>query len=370
MLQFSETTLGQINTFSSTSGGNNYTAPPFVLVQNRLVDKFNQRNANITYDTFVSDTQSNFAVDDVIVQTQSQEFLYINISSNTAAFTIGEGTVQEFNSTVNNYGTVTGANDTVITIREVKSRKVESSGYINVGLTGHDVDYATGNTFIGLSSNSYANITGQSNTTENRFVKGRVLGSNTDNDTMEVRLHDSRFDFVVNTTIHIEDYSSQANLVSYYYHTANTSTRTTGLRLDERAGLSANINVAATTSSGLIASLQVVRSGYGYLDGETVTMSGGDLESISGTAVVNNHGISPGHHRTNRGFLKEDKYIQDNDYYQEYSYEVRSELPLDKYKQPLKDIVHLAGTRLFGRLQTSATAGMALSVANASVSQA
>ena len=370
VLEFSVTTLGQINTFSSTSGGNSYTAPPFVLVQNRLVDKFNQRNANITYDTFVSDTQSNFAVDDVIVQTQSQEFLYINISSNTAAFTVGEGTVQAFNATVNNYGTVTAANDTVITIREIKGRKVESSGYINIGLTGHDVDYATGNTFIGLSSNSYANITGQSNTTENRFVKGRVLGSNTDNDTMEVRLHDSRFDFVVNTNIHIEDYSSQANLVQYYYHTANTSTRTTGLRLDERAGLSANINVAATTSSGLISSLQVVRSGYGYLDGETVTMSGGDLESISGTAVVNNHGISPGHHRTNRGFLNEDKYIHDNDYYQEYSYEVRSELPLDKYKQPLKDIVHLAGTRLFGQLQTSATAGMALSVANASVSQA
>ena len=134
--------------------------------------------------------------------------------------------------------------------------------------------------------------------------------------------------------------------------------------------MSANINVAATTSSGLISSLQIVRSGYGYKDGETVTMSGGDLESISGTAVVNNHGISPGHHRNNRGFLNEDKYIHDNDYYQEYSYEVRSELPLDKYKQPLKDIVHLAGTRLFGRLETSLVANLALTVANSSVSQA
>ena len=99
-------------------------------------------------------------------------------------------------------------------------------------------------------------------------------------------------------------------------------------------------------------------------------MTGGDLESISGTAVVNNHGISTGHHRTNKGFLNEDKYIHDNDYYQEYSYEVRSELPLAKYKQPFVDIVHLAGTRLFGRLQTSLTANLALSVANSSVSQA
>ena len=75
VLKFSETTLGQINTFSSTGGGNNYTAPPFVLVQNRLVDKFNQRNVVLKYDTFVSGTRSNFLADDVLVQTQPQSHL-------------------------------------------------------------------------------------------------------------------------------------------------------------------------------------------------------------------------------------------------------------------------------------------------------
>ena len=141
------------------------------------------------------------------------------------------------------------------------------------------------------------------------------------------------------------------------------------MTLTRQAGLSAVVNVNASSSTGLIKELLVTDSGYGYEDGETVTMTGGS-EAISGTAIVNNHGIGVGHHRDNRGFLNEDKYLHDNDYYQEYSYEVRAELSLDKYKQPLKDIVHLAGTRLFGRMQTSTSANMTMSIANSSVSQA
>ena len=114
----------------------------------------------------------------------------------------------------------------------------------------------------------------------------------------------------------------------------------------------------------MIDSFVVVRSGYGYEDGETVTMSGGDGAAISGAAIVNNHGIAPGHHRSNKGFLNEDKYIHDNDFYQEFSYQVRTEIPFDKYRQQIKDVVHLAGSKPFGMVQTSATANMALAIAN------
>ena len=134
--------------------------------------------------------------------------------------------------------------------------------------------------------------------------------------------------------------------------------------------MNANLTVTATTATGLINTLEIVRSGYGYEDGETVTMSGGDLEVISGAAIVNNHGITPGHHRNNKGFLNEDKYLHDNDFYQEFSYQVRTVIPFDKYRQQVKDVVHLAGSKLFGQTEVSATANMALAVANSSVSQA
>jgi hypothetical protein len=154
-----------------------------------------------------------------------------------------------------------------------------------------------------------------------------------------------------------------------YAHSPNTSTRTTGIRLDERAGLNANLNVTATTGTGLIETKDIINSGYGYEDGETVTMVSG-TESISGAAVVNNHGISPGFHRNNKGFLNEDKYLHDNDFYQEFSYQVRTVIPFDKYRQQVKDIVHLAGSKLFGQTEVSATANIALAIANSSVSQA
>jgi hypothetical protein len=371
VLKFSEDTLGQINTFSSTSGGNNYTAPPFVLIQNRMVDKFNQRNVQLKYDTFVSGVRSNFLADDILVQTQPQSYLKITHNgANDAAFTVGEGIAQIVNSTVNNYATFVSGNTTVFTIRDGKRRKVESGGAINVGLIDASITWATGNTFVGLTSGSTGNVTGQSTSTVNRFVKGKVLTSNTSANILEVRMYDTRFDFNTGSNVQIEDYSSQANVSEVYAHSPSTSTRTTGIRLDERAGLNANLTVTATVATGLINTLDIVRSGYGYEDGETVTMSGGDLETISGAAVVNNHGIALGHHRNNKGFLNEDKYIHDNDFYQEFSYQVRTEIPFDKYKQQIKDVVHLAGSKPFGMVQTSATANMALAVANSSVSQA
>jgi hypothetical protein len=370
VLTFSADTLGSINTFSSTNGGNNYTAPPFVLIQNRFVDEFNQRNVQLKYDTLVSGTRSNFLVDDVILQTQPQSFLAITHNgANDAAFTVGEGIVQIVNSTVNNYATYVSGNTTVFTIRDGKRRKVESSGYINVGLTDASITWATGNTFVGLSSGSTGNVTGQSTSIVNRFVKGRVLTSNTSTNMLEVQMFDTRFDFNTGANVQIEDFSTSANVAEVVYNNANTSSRPTGVRLDERAGLNANLNITATTATGLIESLQIIDSGYGYEDGETVTMVSG-TELISGAAVVNNHGIAPGFHRNNKGFLNEDKYLHDNDFYQEFSYQVRTVIPFDKYRQQVKDVVHLAGSKLFGQTEVSATANMALAVANSSVSQA
>ena len=183
-------------------------------------------------------------------------------------------------------------------------------------------------------------------------------------------MFDTRYDFEANTTIHYEDYSSQANLVSWYYLTPNTVTQTTGVKLNEKAGLNADINVDSTTSTGLISAMEVTQSGYGYEDGETVTMTGGDGSLIEGTVVANSHGMAKGFHKSNRGFLNEDKYIHDNDFYQEFSYEVRSGLPLDKYERTLKEVVHVAGSKLFGRFQQTVAANVSMSIANNTVSQA
>ena len=49
--------------------------------------------------------------------------------------------------------------------------------------------------------------------------------------------------------------------------------------------------------------------------------------------------------------------IQDSDFYQEYSYQIKSTLPLVEYKKLLKENVHLAGSKLFGDFSFKAYAG-------------
>lgn len=74
-------------------------------------------------------------------------------------------------------------------------------------------------------------------------------------------------------------------------------------------------------------------------------------------------GRGRGYWETTRGFLDSDKFIQDNYYYQDYSYEVRVAERLDKYKSILYNTFHVAGTELFGKyllidiLQSLATDG-------------
>lgn len=61
----------------------------------------------------------------------------------------------------------------------------------------------------------------------------------------------------------------------------------------------------------------------------------------------------PGYYITNTGFLSDDIYLQDLDYYQPYSYVIRIDEQLKIYKKALIDILHPAGTKLFGNYTIS-----------------
>jgi hypothetical protein len=58
----------------------------------------------------------------------------------------------------------------------------------------------------------------------------------------------------------------------------------------------------------------------------------------------------PGYYEANDGFLSDDIYIQDQDYYQSFSYVLKIDERLDLYKKAVLDILHPAGMKLFGDL--------------------
>ena len=56
--------------------------------------------------------------------------------------------------------------------------------------------------------------------------------------------------------------------------------------------------------------------------------------------------------------------ILDSDYYQEYSYEIQSKVPFTKYSEVLKKIIHVAGTRMFGKVILSSDLDISANVSS------
>jgi hypothetical protein len=59
----------------------------------------------------------------------------------------------------------------------------------------------------------------------------------------------------------------------------------------------------------------------------------------------------PGAYTTNNGFLSDDIYLQDNRFYQQFSYLIRSSQQFDNYKNILDKTVHPAGMAAFGAFE-------------------
>jgi hypothetical protein len=73
-------------------------------------------------------------------------------------------------------------------------------------------------------------------------------------------------------------------------------------------------------------------------------------------------GVGSGYYASTGSFLDADKKLHDNDYYQEYSYEVETKVPFDMYVDVLKTITHVAGTKIFGAVESISQATMPMSV--------
>lgn len=119
-------------------------------------------------------------------------------------------------------------------------------------------------------------------------------------------------------------------------------------------GADAIISADAGSSNGVASVVAVVDSGIGYEPGERVLLTkSGSPFAVTGSAIVKTQGKQTGYWRSTRGFLDSDKFIQDSKYYQEYSYELQTGVDFSLYKDVVKDLLHIAGTELFGRYTLS-----------------
>jgi hypothetical protein len=133
-------------------------------------------------------------------------------------------------------------------------------------------------------------------------------------------------------------------------------------------GDNAIINGRVEFEVGYIKDVSITNSGFSYVDGDTADLIDPNDETLvlaSGIIQANEQGKNKGYWKDFSshidGYVAEpansaaiDSYyssgmrIQDSDFYQEYSYQIKSTLDKSQYEKLLKENVHLAGSKMFG----------------------
>ncbi len=112
-----------------------------------------------------------------------------------------------------------------------------------------------------------------------------------------------------------------------------------------------NAVIVANNLFGTISELEVVNQGVRYNKNNTVSIRNitssntfNGVASLVPTGVANTVGV---YADNNRGILGGDNVLQDNYYYQEYSYVLQSRIGQDLYRAVVEKLLHPSGTILF-----------------------
>jgi len=137
-------------------------------------------------------------------------------------------------------------------------------------------------------------------------------------------------------------------------------------------GDNAVITGTAISANGVATKAEIISSGYGYITGDTVELEAVANDNpfiITATSRARSQGISEGYWRTTSSHLNSEKKIHDNEYYQEYSYDIVSGLSLNRYERIINRLAHVAGTKMFGSVEKNLKMVVGTKVADSSITQ-
>jgi hypothetical protein len=194
-------------------------------------------------------------------------------------------------------------------------------------------------TMNGLTSKGVTNINNTQSVTTSAIASGKVIAF-TGNNNLSLARTSLFTNFLPGLPILGRTGGTTANVVG-------VSPLEDSSFVGDNAIVSANV----ISSEGAIKSLEVVSSGYGYVDDEQATVVSLDNSRAAGAKVqLVRQGIGEGYYSSTKGFPDDNRFLFDGEFYQNYSYEIRSSIPLDKYSDILKETLHIAGKKFFGRV--------------------
>jgi hypothetical protein len=107
--------------------------------------------------------------------------------------------------------------------------------------------------------------------------------------------------------------------------------------------------ITANTTLGAIERLIIFDRGSGYLTAPTLNLTQiGDGTAQASATIIEGVYSYPGRYLNDDGMLSTYNFLQDRDYYQNFSYVIKLKASIESYRQALKALIHPAGMKLFG----------------------
>jgi hypothetical protein len=106
---------------------------------------------------------------------------------------------------------------------------------------------------------------------------------------------------------------------------------------------------AITDSAGSIQALTIVSRGQGYEESPTLNLTSiGDGTAQAVATVITGTFTYPGRYINDDGHISGYNFLQNRDYYQDFSYVIKMPRSIEDYRKPLRELVHPAGMKVFG----------------------
>jgi hypothetical protein len=335
-LSFANLSIGTISTLSDLNPGDNYATSPVVKAYQPYVISYIYNDYVFT----VKDASNQYIIDEQVTQTFA-DLRYSMEVSNAQSFRVGEKIYQNTTGAVGTVFAVEYPTSNVIVVNKVSNGIFTASGGPSKNLFSYSTSTSTTNV---ISVASYSNTV---------IAKGQVISVS--GNTVYVKRQQFENNFQLNKILTGKSTGVTANLIQIEEYAR------------QPIGFNAQIDALAYGADGVITNLQVVDSGYGYSNNQTLVYTSEDgTRTGTARAIVSGSGTGSGYYKTSKGFLSNISKVHDGDYYQEYSYDVMSRLPLDKYVDMFKKVMHVSGTRLFGTVVIDTVSNNIIRIANSS----
>lgn len=111
--------------------------------------------------------------------------------------------------------------------------------------------------------------------------------------------------------------------------------------------------IAANTALGAIQRIILTSAGSGYAEEPIIDLTGsGDGKATATATYITGVFDYPGRYLNDDGHVSSYNFLQDRDYYQNFSYVIKTRQSIEKYRFYFKNLIHPTGTKLFGEVQT------------------